>query len=1372
MRAGMLQIRRLLILLLTINASLALPSRSLAAPPDTRSAPSERNNRAALVETYGRERLSFAANQGQFDSRVQFVSQGLGYTLLLSPGEAEIALQKTVVRMKLEGANADSSASGLEEAPGKANYFLGNDPTKWKTDVSTFSKVRFSAVYPGVDLIYYGNQRQLEYDFLIAPGADPRSIALAIDGAKSIGIDRTGDVVLRFRDGEIRMRKPVAYQTSAGGSRTPVDARFVLSARHHVRFKLGPYDPERPLVIDPVVTFSTYLGGALDFANNPAETDGLSIALDPSGNIYVAGSTNAVQGFPVVNAQQTTPPVKDYITTCPGGFTGNAFVAKLSAAGSPEYITYLGGTRCNQGVALAADTLGNASVTGWTESSDFPIVACSFQCSKPSAGVAQAAFQTKFDSGGHIVYSTYIASGRPGAVATDGAGNTYLTGDTDATFSATTTAGAYRASCAANDTYVVKLSPTGAVSFASCLGSNTDGTGIAVDSQGNLYISGDVTAPTDFSIVNGFQANVAGGVDGFLAKLNASGSGLLYSTFFGGSGEEDVTGVAADAAGNAYIVGNTGSSNLPTTSSSFKSSCVPAASGTCTGFVARLNTMAIGAASVPFATYLGGSSGDDAAQGVAVDSLGNGYVTGYTASSDFPTVNAIYGCPGCASLSESMFVTEFSPAGSILFSTFLGGSTTDNDEAFSIALDSSGNVYLTGTAGSQYLPPIPPSAPSPPPPIPACMNPIQSALVGAFDAFVVKLSPTAGTQSTTTTLISSADPSAFGQLVDFTATVDPVVCTSGNPTGSVTFLDGTTVLGSQTLANNTASFSTSGLTVGAHNITASYAGNGGLAPSTSAPLNQVVNQSSTQTILTGAPDPAAVGQSVTLTATVSALPPGSGTPTGTVNFFDGAALLGPGSLTGGVASLAVATLSVGGHSITASYSGDANFAPSTSAQFVEQVSVLPPTIAKAFAVSTVVQGFDTSLTFTVANPNSTATLLGVSFVDNLPAGLVIATPNGQSGACGGGLISAASGSATVSLTGGTLPGGANCVFSVNVTGTSPGMITNTTQNITSSNGGVGNQASAVIVVLPAVVAISLAEAVNVTDMPQVPSMFINVAEAVKVMDVPLVGNTAAGSSVVVQPVDTTTGTSPVTVTFGGVGQAGETSLTTSSSGPPPPAGFELGNPPLYYELSTTAVYTPPVKICINYSGITFQTPPGPRLFHFENGAWVDRTVSVDTTNKTACGAVSSLSPFALFLPKSQADLFIRGFAFPRAVGVGQRLFYLFLIENLGPNPSEDASFSDALPAGTVFVSAFSLAGHCATPTEGSPGTVTCSWGTLANRQLVSVAIEVEVIDSQVAEIDDTGIVSGTTFDPNTGNNSATVVTPLRGSLPKSGALQR
>jgi hypothetical protein len=321
--------------------------------------------------------------------------------------------------------------------------------------------------------------------------------------------------------------------------------------------------------------------------------------------------------------------------------------------------------------------------------------------------------------------------------------------------------------------------------------------------------------------------------------------------------------------------------------------------------------------------------------------------------------------------------------------------------------------------------------------------------------------------------------------------------------GTATFLDGATTLASSTLTNGQVAFGTAGLGVGSHGITASYGGSAGFAASTSAPLVQTVNQAATQTTLTASANPVSPGQTVTFTATVSPVSPGSGTPGGVVTFLDGTTTLGTGPVISGQGTFPTATLSPGSHSITASYGGDPNFTGSTSAAVIEQV---------------------------VASP----------------------------------------------------------------------------------------------------LVISVSESIKVTDTPLVPSMFINVSEAIKVTDTPAIYNTPGGSNIVVQPVDTTTGTSPVKLTFTTVTQPGVTSLTTGSGGPPPPAGFQLGTPAMYYNLTTTAGYTGPIQICINYAGISFQTPPGPRLFHFQNGNWADVTTSVDTTSMIVCGSSSSLSPFALF----------------------------------------------------------------------------------------------------------------------------------------------
>jgi len=1195
---------------------------------------------ARLVKAYGGAPLHFEPNQGQTDAPVHFLSNGLGYSIFLTSSEAVLALhppkpngRSTVLRMRLVGANPQSGPRGLDEFPGRANYFLGNDPQKWRANVPTFAKVEYRDVYTGIDVIYHGNGKQLEYDFVVAPGADPAAIKLAISGARKRRIDGNGDLVLKLRGGEIRLRKPTIYQRTERGE-IPVEGRYVLLGRNEVGFRLAPYDAAKPLIIDPIVTYSTYLGGDVNVSHGQATTEGLGIALDPAGNIYVVGNTDAVADgvFPLFNAHFPNPPSS--MTLCSD--LPNAFVAKLDSAGNRIYVTYLGGTSCNKAEAIAADANGKAYVTGWTDSSDFPIApnaASVFQATIPRSGALNS-FVTQFDANGGLLYSSYITDGGNSSVALDGSGNVFLAGEADdSLFSAHTTPnpGAYKPVCDTEDSFILEFTLVGGVlpampAYASCLASNSSRARVALDASGHVYLTGAVRAPTSFLVKNGFQASVAGKQDAFLMKLSLNGMGtndLLYSTFFGGTLDEIPTGIAADAAGNAYIVGNTGSSDLPVTLTAITPACLPSTVGPCTAFVAKVNTNAAGASSLAFSTYLGGSSADDDAEGVALDGSGNAYVTGFTASANFPTANPLYLCPGCFAGSESMFVTEFSPTGTILFSTFLGGTTVDNDQAFSIAFDSAGALYLTGVAGSTNLPPGSP--------LPACENPIQSTIQGFFDAFVVKISPGTGT-STFSPLSSTHNPSVFGQLVFFTASVSAVGCIGGLPMGTVSFLDGATPLGTTPLINGMLAFPTSGLSVGSHSISASYPGNANFTGSNSAVLIQTVNLAATQTVLTAAPNPANLGANVTFTATVSAIPPGAGTPSGTVTFLDGMTILGTAPLISGVATFPDSALSAGNHPITASYGGDGNFTASTSAQLIEQVVVFPPAISKAFGATAIVQGFSTSLSFSITNPNPVVSLLGVGFTDILPAGLVIASPNGLSGSCGGGAISAVSGTSTVTLAGATLPGGAACNFSVNVTGTAAGTLINITQNVTSSNAGMGNPASAVITVLPAIVFINVAESVHVTDTPQVPSVFINVAESVHVMDTAAVYNTPSGSNVMALPVDTTTGTTPVTLTFSNVSQPGTTSLTTSSGGPPPPSGFQLGSPPVYYNLTTTASFTGMIQICIHYAGIMFQTPPGPRLFHFESGMWVDRTTSLDTVNMIVCGSVSSLSPFALFQP--------------------------------------------------------------------------------------------------------------------------------------------
>jgi hypothetical protein len=443
------------------------------------------------------------ANQGQTDTQVNFLARGPGYALFLTPSEAVLGLQKPaaagaspgaaapapggdVLRMQLVGAAATPQVVGLDQLPGTSNYFLGNDPAQWHTDIPNYARVEYQGVYPGVDLAYYGNQRQLEYDFVVAPGATPGVVRLSFQGTEGMALDAQGDLVLHTVGGDVVEHAPVLYQES-GGVRQPVWGRYVLEGGGQVGFAVGAYDASRPLVIDPVLSYSTYLGGTgLD--------NGSGIAVNSSGNAYVTGYTTSTDFPTTAGAFQTTSPA-DY----------NAFVARLNATGTGlVYSTYLGGSGLDQSFAIAVNSSGEAYVTGETESTDFPTTPGAFQTTS-RGGVGGDAFVSKLNATGTaLVYSTYLG------------------------------------------------------------GSGSEvGYGIAVDSSGDAYVTG-YTDSSDFPITPGaFQTTSAGGPDVFVAKLNGSGTGLVYSTYLGGSGNDQGFGIAVDSAGNAYVTGAASSTDFP-----------------------------------------------------------------------------------------------------------------------------------------------------------------------------------------------------------------------------------------------------------------------------------------------------------------------------------------------------------------------------------------------------------------------------------------------------------------------------------------------------------------------------------------------------------------------------------------------------------------------------------------------------------------------------------------------------------------------------------------------------------------------------------------------------------------------------------------
>src|SRR5216117_1725182 len=591
-----------------------------------------------VSESYGKLPLQFEGNRGQTHKDVRFLSRGPGYGLYLTAGEAVLVLSKpsadakrdarstgvqgksVALRMSLVGAASKPQVTGLEELPGKANYFIGKDRSKWRTNVPTYAKVRYENVYPGIDLVYYGNQRQLEYDFVVAPGADPKKIVLGFKGADRLEIDAQGELVLHAAGADLRQHKPIIYQ-QVDGVRRDIAGGYVRKGANRVGFQVAAYDTTRPLVIDPIVlSYSTYLGGS-------GVDSGGGIAVDADGNAYVAGRTGSPNFPTVAGAFQPT-----------GGSTTDAFVAKLNPAGSAlVYSTYLGGSGFDSGAGIVVDAAGNAYVTGSTASTDFPTTAGAFQTAFAGSGPFGFgdAFVTKLDpTGSALVYSTYLGGSGDdlgSGIAVDAAGNAYVAGGASTNFP--TTAGAFQTTFASTsainfDVFVTKLNPTGSAPVYSTYigGSGGDsGTGIAVDSAGNAYVTGGTNSANFPTTAGAFQTTFVNAfdtdTDAFVTKLDSTGSTLVYSTYLGGSSTESGAGIAVDASGSAYVTGRTESFDFPTTPGAFQ----PAAANSLSdAFVTKFDPA--GSALV-YSTRLSGSA-NDVGSGIAVDAAGNAWVTG------------------------------------------------------------------------------------------------------------------------------------------------------------------------------------------------------------------------------------------------------------------------------------------------------------------------------------------------------------------------------------------------------------------------------------------------------------------------------------------------------------------------------------------------------------------------------------------------------------------------------------------------------------------------------------------------------------------------------------------------------------------------
>jgi hypothetical protein len=772
--------------------------------------------------------LFFEPNQGQTAPQVKFLARGAGYGLFLTADEAVLELRhsahrsqfsvpssrspvpasahtsSSVIRMRLEGANSSPNVSGASLLPGKSSYFIGNDPSKWHRDIPQFGCVQYQGVYPGVDLVYYGDQGQLEYDFRVAPAADPNRIALSFQGPTT-RID-SGDIVLSTANGDVRFRAPHIYQPAAlqsGLAEKAVAGSFRQLADNQVGFAIGDYDHSRELIIDPVLSYSTYLGGS-------GTESQVRIAVDSTGSIYVAGTTDSAD-FPVTDTSAKTG-VK------------NIFISKINPTQTPAsaqliFSHYLGGNDIELAAGISVDSNFNIYVAGTTTSTNFPTTSNAFQITAAVAGIHGFLSMLKFSAGYDLMYSTYLAGNGTDhvtGIAIDASDqNAFVTGDTTSTnpasdgFPANPNAlqpcpfGPVQScgTCPASGPpqfFASKINTGGSGSlsmlYSTYFGGGNPATatsaggGIAVDASGNMYFTGTTNmlsvvggnGEAKFPLFNAQQSCLdeaanhgtctlpnPTATDAFVAKINpnAAGSSPLYSTYVGGSGDDVGTGITVDSSGNAYLTGTTDSTNFIPSSiivASFQQCLNNTAAATpCPtssakdAFIAKIgNAVSSGIFPLNYATYIGGT-GDDSGQAIQVDSVQAARVTGSTASPDLQlTSNALQTYGGGGDAFVALISTTLSGRGVGDLLTYLGGSQLDQGSG--IALDIYGATYVSGTTLSTNFP------------LSTTTTPFQGSNGGAQDAFISKIGANSRLTLTAASTSPAPNPVAAGTQVAFT----------------------------------------------------------------------------------------------------------------------------------------------------------------------------------------------------------------------------------------------------------------------------------------------------------------------------------------------------------------------------------------------------------------------------------------------------------------------------------------------------------------------------------------------------------------------------------------------------------------------------
>ncbi|HEY2666660.1 MAG TPA: SBBP repeat-containing protein [Actinomycetota bacterium] len=1151
--------------------------------------------------------VSFEQNLGQVDPQVRYLSRFGNATVFLTNTSAVFAGPNGSLTMALSGANPNPAIAGTSELPGTVNYFIGNNPAGWHSNISTYRGVSAQGVYPGVDLAWHGTGPDLEYDFTVAPGANPSQIAFKITGAKALGLTSAGDLKITMPNNSMMLQKAPTLFQDIGGRRQPVQGGYRIQG-DVVSFRLGAYDHTRPLTIDPVA-YSTYLGGSA----NDQFTD---IVVDSTGAMYVIGGSSSTN-FPTASPLQGT-----------NHGSNDVVVVKINPSGSALlYSTYLGGTGSDNGVGIALDASGDAYLLGNTTSSNFP-TASPIQAS--SGGGTDAFVAELNPAGSALLYSTYLGGSgteTPQQIAVDATGAAYVAGHTAST-NFPTTVGAFQAAKNATNVrsaFVAKVAPGGsALAYSTYLGGSADdemsGRGLAVNANGDAYVTG-FTSSTNFPTTPGaLQTAYAGGPsDAFVTELNPSGSGLVYSTFLGGATNQDRGfGIALDVNGDAYVTGWTQATDFPTTPGAFLTTNT---AGFQVPFVSELNPAG---STLVYSTYLGGS-GSGLANAVAVDSSGDAYVTGQTSALDFPTTpGAFQTTNGFApNGGPNAFMTELNPTGSALvYSTYLGGNGgTNGDLGTGIAVDAARNVYVSGRTQSTNFPTTP--------------GALQTTFGGGtIDGFVTVF-PGNGT---------SAD-------VSVTQTATPSPATAGSPlTYSITASNAGPDAGRNATISDTLDPSTTF-------VSASTGASGGTCTQASG-------------VVTCSVGPIPVSGSVT--ATVVATP---STPGGTVSNTVTVSSADPDpNLANNSSTLATP---VGG-------------APGADLAVTQTAAPLPAEVGQALTYTT---------TVTNNGPNAAT---GVSVADTLPPGTTFSGDSGPFGACGPG--------PTATCGFGTLPAGASATMTATITPTGTGTITNTvTASSNNSDPNPANNTSALATTVGTAADLSLSKSASPS-----PGVAAN---------------------------------AQLTYT-----------LTTTNHGPSPSTGEFVTDTIPSGESFVSA--TSAQGSCTNNSGTVVCGPSS-----LASGA--STTMSLVVTAPPAAGTVTNVATVSgadsdpntanntasvttTVFPPDATDIGL-AVAAPTSIAPGGSLTYDLVSTNIGPNPATGVGVTDTLPAAATFTSASTTQGVC----TASAGTLSCALGSLAAGSTVTTTVVVQAPTTTGVTLTATASAGGNQVDPNPANNSAT-----------------